>query len=423
MTFNKIFKFICKVSIFLMLVIPIYSGIYIPPFGVVGPHKVLPIIIIIFSILYLYSSTKKLEFPKPIFTMITLQVILFLYTLVQTILLSDSSVFGQVIQYALIVLVFSAVLPCVYVNRRANIGGLFFTIFFAIICIIFISIIESFIGMSLAPYLSVDSTDFIKEISLGKFRSDEYRIMAVFTNSLVLSQFIVFSLPLVLYYLNRHNTNKFLTIMVYSIFLYLQVLTASRTGIMLVLLTPILYVFLNINLKSEARYSKLITSLTFIGLIFFAYISPLLIEMYALSTYSYGEKMTSALARVNQMKLIFEVAMDSPQNFLFGVGSGNGLHFMEKHFYSIDNYYLSLLLEQGLCGIMLRFFILISFVKLLYRCVSLGSNFVISVLVSLFLVMIAYSTLSIGFGVIFICILYLLTLEYYFSEEKDVSLN
>lgn len=406
-----------------MLVIPIYSGIYIPPFGVVGPHKVLPIIIIIFSILYLYSSTKKLEFPKPIFTMITLQVILFLYTLVQTILLSDSSVFGQVIQYALIVLVFSAVLPCVYVNRRANIGGLFFTIFFAIICIIFISIIESFIGMSLAPYLSVDSTDFIKEISLGKFRSDEYRIMAVFTNSLVLSQFIVFSLPLVLYYLNRHNTNKFLTIMVYSIFLYLQVLTASRTGIMLVLLTPILYVFLNINLKSEARYSKLITSLTFIGLIFFAYISPLLIEMYALSTYSYGEKMTSALARVNQMKLIFEVAMDSPQNFLFGVGSGNGLHFMEKHFYSIDNYYLSLLLEQGLCGIMLRFFILISFVKLLYRCVSLGSNFVISVLVSLFLVMIAYSTLSIGFGVIFICILYLLTLEYYFSEEKDVSLN
>lgn len=406
-----------------MLVIPIYSGIYIPPFGVVGPHKVLPIIIIIFSILYLYSSTKKLEFPKPIFTMITLQVILFLYTLVQTILLSDSSVFGQVIQYALIVLVFSAVLPCVYVNRRANIGGLFFTIFFAIICIIFISIIESFIGMSLAPYLSVDSTDFIKEISLGKFRSDEYRIMAVFTNSLVLSQFIVFSLPLVLYYLNRHNTNKFLTIMVYSIFLYLQVLTASRTGIMLVLLTPILYVFLNINLKIEARYSKLITSLTFIGLIFFAYISPLLIEMYALSTYSYGEKMTSALARVNQMKLIFEVAMDSPQNFLFGVGSGNGLHFMEKHFYSIDNYYLSLLLEQGLCGIMLRFFILISFVKLLYRCVSLGSNFVISVLVSLFLVMIAYSTLSIGFGVIFICILYLLTLEYYFSEEKDVSLN
>lgn len=406
-----------------MLVIPIYSGIYIPPFGVVGPHKVLPIIIIIFSILYLYSSTEKLVFPKPIFTMITLQVILFLYTLVQTILLSDSSVFGQVIQYALIVLVFSAVLPCVYVNRRANIGGLFFTIFFAIICIIFISIIESFIGMSLAPYLSVDSTDFIKEISLGKFRSDEYRIMAVFTNSLVLSQFLVFSLPLVLYYLNRHNANKFLTIMVYSIFLYLQVLTASRTGIMLVLLTPILYVCLNINLKVEARYSKLITSLTFIGLIFFAYISPLLIEMYALSTYSYGEKMTSALARVNQMKLIFEVAMDSPQNFLFGVGSGNGLHFMEKHFYSIDNYYLSLLLEQGLCGIILRFFILISFVKLLYRCVSLGSNFVISVLVSLFLVMMAYSTLSIGFGVIFICILYLLTLEYYFSEDKDVSLN
>lgn len=186
-----------------------------------------------------------------------------------------------------------------------------------------------------------------------KVRGGSYRLMSVFENSLVFSQLLLMSVPLWLYtFLNSKRLMRILVLFNVGLTAFLLINTRSRAAIGLLLSFPLLYLYSQLYLKSS---SKIIKS----ALIYIPTLILVVGSIYFLDNFNYfiqqstiggtGEEETSTIARYEQLEIGINAMMEHP---LFGYGPGGGVELMYPR-KSIDNLYLTIVLDNGFIGLFL----------------------------------------------------------------------
>jgi len=183
----------------------------------------------------------------------------------------------------------------------------------------------------------------------AKYRGG-YRIMSVYNNSLVYSQLLLMSVPLFLsyFFVNRRLTFKFFAVVNLLVILILQQATYSRAGLLLTLVTPVIFFFLYMYKRLSDRSSRILFLwlFGFISIVVGYFFSIYLEKFFMIISYGDFLMFDSANARLLQYYRGMDYFLDNP---FFGYGAYGSLQIMST-LRSIDNYYLSTLLDYGLVG-------------------------------------------------------------------------
>jgi hypothetical protein len=229
---------------------------------------------------------------------------------------------------------------------------------------------------------------------IEKTRGSEYRLMSVFANSLVFSQVLVFSIPLYIYaFLNSKRLMKLILLINFGLTIFLVFNTGSRAALALVLAFPLFYLYSRVYFRSPTKIIKyaLICFPILVFLVGSTYAFNNLDEFVQLSTIGSQENTAiSTLGRVHQLEIGIPALLEHP---LLGYGVGGGVQLMYPRT-SIDNLYLTILLDTGLTGLFL--FFLFNYLVLKYslekKCIGKRE---IYIYISIVLILLFFLILSI----------------------------
>lgn len=269
---------------------------------------------------------------------------------------------------------------------------LYTTLIIAFVIINIVGLAEWFHHGSLFTGYQITETEYT--ILTEKARGGEYRLMSVFANSLIFSQVMIISLPLCLYtFLNSNRVMKLILLINFGLIFFMVIKTGSRAAIALVLAFPFLYLYSRIYFRSPTKIVKYVVVIVpiLIFLIGSIFVSTNQGDFVQLSTM--GSDSASAMStqgRIQQLKKGLSALMEHP---LFGYGVGGGVKLMYPR-KTIDNLYLTIVLDTGLTGLFL--FILFNYLVFKY---SLQSNCIgnkeIYIYISIFLILSFFIILSI----------------------------
>lgn len=208
------------------------------------------------------------------------------------------------------------------------------------------------------------ASEYAEKALEGKVRLDKHRVTSVFDNPLSYAQFLVFVAPLMMFHL-RQRAHPFWRSLAWFQLGFIPVSvwsTGSRTGMALILLS---YLWGFVIWLRQSRISKGLRALALTsigaGAVITLTIMYLRIGMGGVLGGSESIE-ASSMARVYQLALGIPAIVQSP---IYGFGVHQGTNLLGG-FTSIDNYYLTAVLERGLLGLVLLLGVQVAVIRRLY---------------------------------------------------------
>lgn len=216
------------------------------------------------------------------------------------------------------------------------------------------------------------ASEYSEKALEGKVRLDKHRVTSVFDNPLSYAQFLVFVAPLMMFHLRHraHPVWRALAWIQLGVIPFSVWSTGSRTGMALILLT---YLWGFVIWLRQCRISKGLRALalTSIGAGAIITLTIMLLRLGVGGVLGGNESIeASSMARVYQLALGIPAIVQSP---IYGFGVHQGTNLLGG-FTSIDNYYLTAVLERGLLGLVLLLGIQVAVIRRLYRSSKYARN-------------------------------------------------
>ncbi|MDH3691078.1 MAG: O-antigen ligase family protein [Gammaproteobacteria bacterium] len=233
------------------------------------------------------------------------------------------------------------------------------------------------------------SSEFAENVLEGKIRLDKHRVTSVFDNPLSYAQFLVFMAPLIMFYRRKrvHPIWRSLAWFQLGVIPISVWSTGSRTGIVLILLS---YFWGFVLWLRRCRMSKGLRTLAVSTLIASAGFAAAIVFLRLGTEGLLGGNESleaSTAARVYQLALGIPAIAESP---IYGFGVHQGTNFLGG-LTSIDNYYLTTVLEKGVVGLGLLLGVQIAVIWRLHRSSKYRSSGGLASLTEL--LMVAFVTL------------------------------
>lgn len=277
-------------------------------------------------------------------------------------------------------------------DNKSGQKKLFWTLIIALISINIIGLKEYFNNGPLFSNYIISETLYTTIQS--KARGGTYRLMSVFTNSLVYSQILVMSIPLYIYAFI--NSKKFLKVsMLINLCLTIFLLrnTGSRAAVALIAIFPIIYLYSKIYFKSQKEITKYTLIIGF-GMLVISVIAYTAINQKNFVTLTTtGTDSSSAVStqeRIRQFEVGIPALLEHP---LLGYGVGGGVKLMYPRT-SIDNLYLTIALNTGITGLFLFLFFNYLILKQTFK-VKLFNTREMYIYISITLILLFFLILSI----------------------------
>lgn len=215
--------------------------------------------------------------------------------------------------------------------------------------------------------LDVDS-EYMRQVFSEKIRAGSYRLQSTFSHPLTFSEYLVFTTPLVLALAFGLRRLMALQLSVLALYLlatvFLVVQSGSRSGVGVLLLATAGFAVLNGLRKMRFDRSPIAFVTNIFTVMFF--IGVLLLGVTVLSDMLIGKtvrEFNSALVRLDMWSRGLSAVLDGP---IFGYGqdmAATTLGFIEGDGnITIDSYFLSVLVESGLVGLVLYVLVVGGFV-------------------------------------------------------------
>ena len=236
----------------------------------------------------------------------------------------------------------------------------------AIVAGLFVSELLSIVEFFKQTPLLVGAVDFnvkgAEEIEAGKFRDDKLRSAALFDNPLLLSEFVCISWPLSLYLYQCANSRVLRTLAFFALVLAPVTLffVNSRSGWLIFFLT-VIYMWLSFLWVRMDKTLRLVTGGILVVLSVIVFVGIIDVFQYPEKYFSRRESEgISALERINQYSVVSNAFSERP---LLGYGTqqnvAEDLYFLNH----MDNYWLKLIIESGLFGIVTFAIMLLFLIK------------------------------------------------------------
>jgi len=263
------------------------------------------------------------------------------------------------------------IIAFVLVKNKADIQQILIAIFYSLMICNVLGLLELIIQRSLFADMLISVTEYTSKASSDKFREGQYRIKSVFANPLVYAQFLLVSVTTSIYFFRYKMSGllRFLAAVNILISYVLLYYTGSRAGLYLGAVYPAVLLYITLLQQRDPVCNAIIKLINFIAipaliilLTYFIGSSFDLAENLSLlyRDGTFAQQSISTLARVLQIKYGIAAISESP---LLGYGMGQSLVNMYP-LRSIDNLYLSMLLETGIIGFLIQCF----FMLVVLRC-------------------------------------------------------
>lgn len=275
-------------------------------------------------------------------------ILYFLFGIVTSIFSSDQvskSIAAGVLSFASYPLMLIFVIS--FFSERKHFLQLFFTVLLVAVLSELVGIIEWTNQGNLFALFVDPVSDIAKEMIAGKIRGDVYRIQSTFSNPLSFAEFLLFIMPIGLYFVNAKKYGKGIKLLAatqITLGLLCIYLTSSRMSSVLAVLIIIVYLIWK-NLGIDRSISFLVGAGSLI------LVTSIFISMGYWDTYIIGQGQagSSAFGRRYQLVTGIPAILRSP---FWGYGLNQGVRYVAP-LTSIDNYYLTVALETGLLGLVM----------------------------------------------------------------------
>ena len=283
-----------------------------------------------------------------------------------------------------------------------------------------LGVVESIIQHNLfVDLLEIDS-NYMQQAMEEKIRAGSYRIQSTFSHPLTFSEFIVVSTPIVLAVLLAEQSSLFksgLLIMLLGIMGFCVFESGSRSGVGGFLLSIGGYVVL-ISIR-QIKITKNAIRAGFYFLVLITAAVLLVTALYAISDLLIGKttrEINSGLVRIEMWRHGIQLALEQP---FLGYGermAASTLGFKSGTQFTIDSYYLSILLDSGFFSLLLYIYL---FAYLCWTAVKFGlldeksGSIVLSlgVMIFSFLVMKSILSLTDNHGIFMVLFSFILILS------------
>jgi len=288
-----------------------------------------------------------------------------------------------------------------FIKNEEDIYTILKVIVFTMFIVNIFGLIEAIVQKLLFKNFLITVNEYVLSALTEKIREGMYRIRSVFTNPLVYCQFLLASIPIILFLLKNSKKLFMKIFLVINLILsiYLIYRTGSRAGLALIFLIPILKLIIKYY-----RY-KLFKKIFWIFFIFFMLIafykirSFVIDNWYIINNLKYfvihgkiSQEDVSTYARVLQFMYGLNYIK---YKFLFGIGPGEALKAVYP-LHSIDNHYLTLILSIGVIGLFLFLYIIYLSIKIAIKNIQLyNDELTLYLLTSVIIILLYYLILSI----------------------------
>lgn len=356
---------------------PTYAGLKIGNMPIMNLHRAIGILFtvvfvsnILLSRVWLNLLVSRL---KPVLRPVTIVSCFFIWRLLSAFASKDItySAFLAIIDILLQFVIFIVVV--VSFDELIDVKNGFKAVLFGSVLVVLLGTIEYFternIFVSLVPD-SYKNIDFIASAIEEKVR-DNYRVQVAFMHPLVLAEYLIMVIPISLSFL----TEKRLLIRVCSIFVFcgsilVLLATGSRSGI--VVLGAQIFSFCLYLIFCNGKYRLRLRSFVLSFLLITASIAITSIYGKTLILGKDSAETMSTIARLVQLLNGIYAVLKKP---IWGYGQGFapdyvGVENIATGRLTLDNYYLTLVVESGIPALVLFILILLTF----YRCSRLNNN-------------------------------------------------
>lgn len=193
----------------------------------------------------------------------------------------------------------------------------------------------------------------------SNFRNGVLRTKIIFCHPIVYGQYMGAMAPILLYYADRVKKNRFSMYVLFIIISLLAVyFSGSRSSYVVLMASVFIYVFLN-NISGFSKkiqftaYTVLAIFLLIFAINMFSNISNILL---------FSNNKMDAMSNVYRYQMYLNAIEQISNAILFGYGDGNAVYkigIWGGNGLTLDNYYLSCLLNFGFLGLFLLFSFLI----------------------------------------------------------------
>jgi len=253
----------------------------------------------------------------------------------------------------------------------AKVGKLFYFLSFYLLIV---SLAEYAVKHSLFSFLVTGSGKASLGALVDKSREGFYRVKATFENTLTLMQYILFSYPLsVLYIDSTKKYKKQKRILSSIVHLLLMFLTFSRFGIAMLLLQIMYFFYLHIK-KGFYRKSIVVVSVLLIFPVYIVLENKVFdeqdIELGAGATGSFfesSERVAQYVAGYQALKEhpLMGYGVGSAPSTIYEYAQNNSSHKYKLYHAVVDNRFLSIIIESG---VLTSFAFLLLFIITIRRC-------------------------------------------------------
>lgn len=376
-------KNLLYIFLFISPICPTYVGIKYANFPIINLHRVIGFAILL--IIVLNSMISRRWFNQSIVRIKSVRKPLLLFSMyfvwrMFTALMSDNvvySIFIVLLEVLLQYIILIAVI--ISINTDAELKqGINILIFTAII-VIATGVFEQITNINMYTWAAPGGTDGVEYIvtAIESKVRDTYRVQASFMHPLVLAQYILFILPIAgVLFLNKSYSDKLIAIFVGCCGVSVLVATGSRSGIV-VLAVQIVYVLASFVIlrarrpPSRAHMLSILLITLLLALVVFV-----VIHLRDLVVGRGGAETMSTIARVAQIINGVEAVSRRP---ITGYGPGLAAEYVqvqnvETGRFTVDNYYLTILVESGVVGLSLFLSTLIVVFRILYSHAEHANN-------------------------------------------------
>lgn len=239
-------------------------------------------------------------------------------------------------------------------SRKSGVTTLFTVILLSLVAVEAVAFAELATGRTLAGMVGssfAGSTNFISMLSTGQERDGFTRLQSVFTHSIVLGQFLAFTIPFLLFLAVRRGKWQALAILTVPICLFVSYRTGSRAAVLgFALATAAWFVLSSLRNSARSESGAFGLALSMLGLVsatawFSSFFEGLV----------FGRTRTeqgSAEFRARMIERGLEAVSHSP---LLGYGDGRSAHYAgfvgRDRILTIDSYFVTSLVDTGWVGL------------------------------------------------------------------------
>ena len=281
-------------------------------------------------------------------------------------------------------------------NNKQEIRKIIYVLLFCGIFINIVAMIEWINNRPLFMNYLLTANEYTIQASIGKMRDGSYRLMSVFSNALVYAHYLLLMFPLGFYLLNisKNIFLKFITVLYLISNIIFVVKTGSRAGLLLIILTPLIFYYFNFMSHNKCKIKRNILNfiIIIIGILFIFWAICNVNTFVELTTIGLPSGIeSSTIGRIMQYEFGIHAFFLSP---LLGYGVNEAVKLVYP-FKSIDSYFLTILLEVGFLGLFIYIYFNIKLFKLFLNKKSghfLEEKYIV---ISIAYILIFYTILSI----------------------------